>query len=77
MNVRQLIALLEDAPPTAEVRLAVQPEWPLACNVRGVAYPDDLADEEDLADYRYVYIVEGGSAGDGYAPRAAFDVAVS
>lgn len=78
MKVRELIRLLKDA-PSNEVCLATQPNRPLAFHVRGVAYPEDLAEDgdEDLADYGYVWIVEGRSTDEGYAPQEAFQVAVA
>jgi hypothetical protein len=39
MNMQELIELLEDCDPEAEVRLAHQPGWPLAFELRGVAAP--------------------------------------
>jgi hypothetical protein len=42
MTVRDLVRLLEDFDPDAEVRLAVQPSWPLRHNVAGVCAGGDL-----------------------------------
>ena len=41
MNVQELIELLQDADPTAEVRIATQPSYPLAFNLYGVAVADE------------------------------------
>jgi len=80
MTVQDLIDLLEQYPAEAEVRLAHQPNWPLAFNVLGVwsAAEDGTDDEEFDADgpgADAVWIVEGEHPHDGspYAPRDAFE----
>jgi hypothetical protein len=86
MNVAELIALLEDADPDAEVLMAHQPSWPLQFHVLGVY---DAADEEprctahEVVDCTEcgppepntaVYLVEGSHPDDTpYAPRSAWD----
>lgn len=47
MNITELIEILTEmaeSNPEAEVRLATQPNWPLAFHVGGVASTDDLAE---------------------------------
>jgi hypothetical protein len=54
MTVAELIRLLEDCDPAAEVRLAHQPHWPLQYTLTGLTtstdlpqpHPDTEADEE-------------------------------
>jgi hypothetical protein len=79
MNVQELIELLEDCDPGSEVRLAHQPRWPLAFELRGVAVPDDAGyegDEEAAPAVGLVWLVEGGHPDDSpYAPRYLWDIA--
>jgi hypothetical protein len=42
LTVAELIALLEDCDPDAQVRLAHQPAWPLQFTLAGLATTDDL-----------------------------------
>jgi hypothetical protein len=44
MTVAELIELLEDCDPEAEVRLATQPHYPLAYHLAGIAVidPDEV-----------------------------------
>ncbi|MCA0290499.1 MAG: hypothetical protein LCH82_02370 [Actinobacteria bacterium] len=89
MKVHQIIALLEELDANAEVRMATQPSWPLANEVRGIATNDDIAGAEpcethgdyscdDCAGEPVVWIVAGDSPDDSpYAPGAAFAMAVS
>lgn len=86
MNVADLIAALQDMPQDAEVRLATQPNYPLAATIAGVVSPVDLAaeqeceahgrhycDEDECLDY-VVWIAEGDHPDESpYAPRAVFD----
>lgn len=78
MTAAELIELLEDAPPTAEVRLATQPAWPLAFQV-GTVTPDGVAggcDEpgcEDCSTEAVVWIAAGDHPEDSpYAPSDVF-----
>jgi hypothetical protein len=77
--VHELTELLEDCHPDAEVRLAHQPSWPLAFELRGVAVPDDAGcegDEEAAPAVGLVWFVEGGHPDDSpYAPRYLWDIA--
>jgi hypothetical protein len=79
MTVEELITLLEDCDPEAEVRLAHQPTWPLAFELRGVAVPDDAGregDEDDAPARGVVWLVEGGHPDDSpYAPSYLWDIA--
>jgi hypothetical protein len=47
VNVAELIALLEDVDPEAEVLLGHQPSWPLQFTVAGIAEWDGGTDGED------------------------------
>lgn len=58
MTVEQLIELLEEFNPEAEVRIASQPNWPMEY---------ELADVEATAEV--VYVSEGGQLG--YLPHDA------
>lgn len=40
MTVRDLIAALEDYDPDAEVRIAIQPRWPLEYSISDVVCSD-------------------------------------
>ena len=71
MTVGQLIEMLQDYDPAAEIRLATQPNYPLESSVRGVVSNDDMAATHGDADENIVWITEGSQIG--YAPRAAFD----
>jgi hypothetical protein len=42
LTVVELITLLEDCDPDAQVRLAHQPAWPLQFTLAGIATTDDL-----------------------------------
>jgi hypothetical protein len=51
MTVSELIDLLEDCDPDAEVLLMSQPSWPFEHTVAGVAIRSEIGDEdEDGAD---------------------------
>lgn len=58
MTVEELIEVLEEFNPEAEVRIASQPNWPMEY---------DLADVEATGDV--VYVAEGGQLG--YLPHEA------
>lgn len=47
MKVLELIELLEDCDPEAEVFLMTQPAWPFECSVRGIAVREELESAED------------------------------
>lgn len=71
MNVQDLMDMLSGMDPNAEVRLATQPEWPLAFELAGVAEPDDDEMPEGV-----VWLVTGNHPQDTpYAPEAAWSVA--
>jgi hypothetical protein len=87
MNVKQLIELLEDLDPDAEVLIMSQQSWPFENGIAGVAVREDVVeDDEDLDDEereepRYekgaagndVFIVEGQQLR--YGSKAAWDAA--
>ena len=88
MIVSELISLLEDADPDAEILLAHQPGWPLQFHLLSVY---DAADDEPRCTAHEVincdeceppepntsvYIVEGDHPSDTpYAPRSCWDAA--
>ena len=43
MTVQQLLDLLEDKDPDAEVRIMMQESWPFECAIDGVAVREDFA----------------------------------
>lgn len=47
MRVRELIEILEDLDPEAEVLVAVQPSWPFEHALDGVAVREDFTEMED------------------------------
>ncbi len=61
MTVEELMELLEQFPPEAEVRIAQQPSWPFEYSIHDVAAvpEDDDTKCEDVV----VYIVEGQQLG--------------
>jgi hypothetical protein len=86
MKVRELIELLEDQDPDAEVFIMSQENWPFENAVAGVAVreemiEDDEDDDEDREEPRYekgtapsdVFIVEGEQLR--YGSKAAWRVA--
>ncbi|MCC6666034.1 MAG: hypothetical protein IT375_19920 [Polyangiaceae bacterium] len=87
MNVKQLIEILEDLDPDAEVLIVSQQHWPFENAIAGVAVREDVVeDDEDLDDDereepRYekgtaandVFIVEGQQLR--YGSKAAWDAA--
>lgn len=85
MTVSELRDLLADLPGDAEVRMATQPHWPMASQLRGIATGSSIAGEtqcdehgyyscDDCTDDSVVWLVEGDSIfDDPYAPRAAWD----
>jgi hypothetical protein len=71
MNVAHLIEILSDQDPKAEVRMAVNPNWPIAHAVAGVADPTDWTDNDPAP---VVWLVDGGQVVDyPYAPTEAFE----
>jgi hypothetical protein len=81
MQVRDLIELLEDQDPEAEVLLMTQQSWPFENAVAGVASredivqddPDEDAGTDDGAARNDVFIVEGSQLR--YGSKAAWNVA--
>lgn len=75
MNAGQLIELLSEMDPGDEVRIATQPEYPLAFEVAGVVSLDaDPASTLDGGEREpgIVWISTGDHPDDPYAPPAAF-----
>lgn len=82
MKVSELIALLEDCNPEAEVVLMTQPNYPLEHELGGVTTRGDLFGDDDLEedialasqDPDTVILVEGASRG--YGQQEAWETAV-
>lgn len=53
MKVIELIALLDECDPDAEVRIATQPSYPLQSHVRGIATTDSLLNCEGCEHREY------------------------
>jgi hypothetical protein len=78
MNVQDLIDILSECDPNADVRLGVQPSWPLRHEVTGIVTPDDLdtGDEDEVQHEGFVWIVasDGHPYGENpYAPRGLWE----
>jgi hypothetical protein len=58
MTVDELITLLEEFEPDAEVRMAIQPGDPFECTIEGTVNGEELGVEG------IVYLVEGENLGD-------------
>ena len=52
MTVQQLIDLLSDCQPEAEVKIMSQENWPFENAVHGVCVREDLAPEDCTCDHR-------------------------
>ena len=52
MTVSELIQLLQDRDPDADVRIMSQEGWPFECAIDGVAVRDDFDGEECDCDHR-------------------------
>ena len=79
MKVSELIELLEQCDPDKEIRLATQPNYPLAFSLGGVydpesAEPWDEDEPADKGDTSLVWLLEGTQSRDPYSvPRDAWD----
>jgi hypothetical protein len=87
MIVSELIELLQDADPEAEVLVAHQPGWPLQHTVHGVydaadheqacdehdAYECDECDSPPVNDHVYLVASDSHPEAGPYAPRDAWD----
>ena len=76
MKVRQLIDLLGDYSPDAEVRIMHQPNYPLESTLGGVVGESEIREHEnecgDLGDEpEVVYLLEGTQIG--YGRKAAWE----
>jgi hypothetical protein len=60
MTVQELMDLLEDLDPEAEVRMAQQPSWPFEYSISDVMQPEPPAEEDRP---NVVYLVEGSQLG--------------
>jgi hypothetical protein len=58
MTVDELINLLQDFDPEAEVRIAIQPNDPVESEI------EDAVDGKELGNNGIVYLVEGDNMGD-------------
>jgi len=70
VKVRQLLDLLAEYSPEAEVRLVYQPNYPLQSALGGVVGESEIRDHEggDLGDEpEIVYLLEGEPLGYGHA----------
>jgi hypothetical protein len=76
MTVEDLIAELEQYDRDAEVRVAVQPSWPLACDVQNVVSSFDFAtrpdpvSSDDVPFVSVVWIAVSQVSGSGESPYA-------
>jgi hypothetical protein len=81
-TLRDLIELLEEAATElgddAKVRLVMQPSWPLEYEIAGVVSGQQINDEgdededdQDVADDKVLYLVEGSQIG--YGSKRAFE----
>ena len=84
MTVSELIEILEEFDPEAEVLLSVQPAWPFEHTLAGVCQRSDLVEEEENEDSSRgaggeelpandVFLVEGTQLR--YGSKRAWDVA--
>lgn len=72
MTVQELMALLADYPGDTEVRVATQPNWPLAWHVADVQ-PEPEGDSEANAEQPIAWIVAAEQVSDQpYAPAEVF-----
>jgi hypothetical protein len=71
MKVRQLIDLLSEYSPEAEVRLAIQPRYPLEAHVAGVVGESEIREHEGKEfggdEPEVVFLLEGAQIGYGRA----------
>lgn len=74
MTVQELLELLEDAEPNAEVRLATQPNYPLAFDLAGVTMSEDVDAPGDTWDGPVVWLCQGEPSDSPYGvPRGVWD----
>ena len=74
MTVRKLIEILEDFDPETEVRLAVQPNYPLQHDIAGVVHTSELTAEMSQVyagdkDAEVVWILEGSTPDQPYGSK--------
>ena len=78
MKVRQLLDLLAEYSPEAEVRLVHQPRYPIESSLAGVVSESEVRDHEgrDLGDdAEVVFLLEGRQLG--YGRAVAWEAASS
>lgn len=51
MNVREMIEILSEMDPDAEVRLATQPNWPLQSTVAGIASSETVYSNQACSEH--------------------------
>ena len=81
MTVQELIDILSDFDSDLQVRIALQPTWPLAATVEAVTEvkpdsdSDDDSDDDSTSPAPTVWIAAGGVpwSESPYAPRAAWN----
>ena len=93
MTIGELIAVLEEKAEQygeeTEVRIAIQPSWPLQSHISGVVGSDQIKDdeeydedededekeEEESKEEKIIWLVEGGQCRPNpYAPKALWDL---
>ena len=67
MTVGELLEMLEGFDQEAEIRIAMQPSWPMEYTIAGMAITEDYGEEHG----KVVYIAEGRQLG--YLPGVAKD----
>ena len=74
MKVRDLIDILSDHDPEAEVRMMIQPSYPLEAGLDGVVSDGQIREHEDEPEEGepVVYLLQGSHVG--YGRPAAWEV---
>ena len=67
MRVRDLMTLLGEMNPDAEVKLMVQPSWPFECSLKGVAVRHQFQEEGEVSNGEPddVFLLQGNQLGYG------------
>lgn len=64
MKVADLLEILEDANPEAEIRFAAQPSWPMEYTVRdAIVYNEQDGQDINPESADFIYLVEGRQLG--------------
>lgn len=71
MRVRDLMTLLSEMNPDAEVKLMVQPSWPFECSLKGLAVRNQFQSEDEVVNGEPddVFLLQGSQLGYG-SPEA-------